>query len=259
MLYNGLGRYDDALAAARRAVRARRARPRRLGAGRAGRGGRPERPAELAADAARAARRADRVRAAPTGRSGCEARSRALLSDGDAAEAPLPRGDRAARPHAGSRSNSPAPICSTASGCAASSRRVDAREQLRAAHEMFGGMGAEAFAERAARELLATGETVPQAHRRDARRADRAGGPDRPARRARASPTPRSAPSCSSAPAPSSTTCTRCSPSSASARATDSIARSAVARASGAARADWGVGLGKPQTRLRREPVRVDR
>ena len=39
-------------------------------------------------------------------------------------------------------------------------RRVDAREQLRGAHEMFVRMGAEAFAERARRELTATGETV---------------------------------------------------------------------------------------------------
>ena len=39
-------------------------------------------------------------------------------------------------------------------------RRVDAREQLRAAHEMFSAAGAEAFAERARGELLATGETV---------------------------------------------------------------------------------------------------
>ena len=39
-------------------------------------------------------------------------------------------------------------------------RRVDAREQLRAAHEMFSDFGADAFAERARRELLATGETV---------------------------------------------------------------------------------------------------
>jgi DNA-binding CsgD family transcriptional regulator len=40
------------------------------------------------------------------------------------------------------------------------SRRVDAREQLRVAHEMFGDIGAEGFAERARRELLATGETA---------------------------------------------------------------------------------------------------
>ncbi|MFZ0379343.1 MAG: LuxR C-terminal-related transcriptional regulator, partial [Solirubrobacteraceae bacterium] len=39
-------------------------------------------------------------------------------------------------------------------------RRVHAREQLRAAHEMFSRMGAAAFAERAWRELSATGETV---------------------------------------------------------------------------------------------------
>jgi DNA-binding CsgD family transcriptional regulator len=39
-------------------------------------------------------------------------------------------------------------------------RRIDARESLRTAHELFSTMGAEAFAERAARELLATGETA---------------------------------------------------------------------------------------------------
>jgi len=39
-------------------------------------------------------------------------------------------------------------------------RRVDARAQLRTAHEMFGAIGMEAFAERARRELAATGETV---------------------------------------------------------------------------------------------------
>jgi DNA-binding CsgD family transcriptional regulator len=41
-------------------------------------------------------------------------------------------------------------------------RRVDAREQLRAAHDTFSQIGAEAFAERARGELLATGETAPR-------------------------------------------------------------------------------------------------
>jgi len=39
-------------------------------------------------------------------------------------------------------------------------RRIDAREQLRLAHRMLAEIGMEAFAERARRELLATGETV---------------------------------------------------------------------------------------------------
>jgi DNA-binding CsgD family transcriptional regulator len=39
-------------------------------------------------------------------------------------------------------------------------RRVDAREQLRVAHEMLIAMGADGFAQRARRELMATGETV---------------------------------------------------------------------------------------------------
>jgi DNA-binding NarL/FixJ family response regulator len=39
-------------------------------------------------------------------------------------------------------------------------RRTDAREQLRIAHDMLDEMGVQAFAERARRELLATGETA---------------------------------------------------------------------------------------------------
>jgi DNA-binding CsgD family transcriptional regulator len=39
-------------------------------------------------------------------------------------------------------------------------RRVDARAQLRTAYDMCAAIGMEAFAERARRELLATGETV---------------------------------------------------------------------------------------------------
>jgi DNA-binding CsgD family transcriptional regulator len=49
-------------------------------------------------------------------------------------------------------------------------RRLDARVQLRTAHELFASMGAEAFADRARRELLATGETVRK--RRDETRGD---------------------------------------------------------------------------------------
>jgi DNA-binding CsgD family transcriptional regulator len=43
-------------------------------------------------------------------------------------------------------------------------RRSDARHQLRAAYDLFAAIGAEAFAERARRELLATGETVRKRH-----------------------------------------------------------------------------------------------
>jgi DNA-binding NarL/FixJ family response regulator len=40
------------------------------------------------------------------------------------------------------------------------SRRVEARERLRTAHELFDAIGMAAFAERARRELRATGETA---------------------------------------------------------------------------------------------------
>jgi DNA-binding CsgD family transcriptional regulator len=49
-------------------------------------------------------------------------------------------------------------------------RRTDAREQLRVAYERFSRIGADAFAERARGELLATGETVRK-RRDDAREA----------------------------------------------------------------------------------------
>jgi ATP/maltotriose-dependent transcriptional regulator MalT len=39
-------------------------------------------------------------------------------------------------------------------------RRVDSREQLRAAHSVFASIGMDAFAERARRELIATGEKL---------------------------------------------------------------------------------------------------
>ena len=49
-------------------------------------------------------------------------------------------------------------------------RRVDGREHLRVAYDMFAAMGAEGFADRARHELLATGEQVRK--RRDDTRDD---------------------------------------------------------------------------------------
>jgi len=43
-------------------------------------------------------------------------------------------------------------------------RRSDAREQLQAAHDVFTDMGARHFAERARRELAASGERAPRRH-----------------------------------------------------------------------------------------------
>ena len=47
-----------------------------------------------------------------------------------------------------------------ASGCGATTSAIAARDQLRRAYELFTATGADAFAERARAELLATGETV---------------------------------------------------------------------------------------------------
>ena len=93
-------------------------------------------------------------------------------------------------------------------------RRLDARKQLRTALEAFTSMGAEAFARRAERELLATGEharkrTVETLGELTPQEAQICA-----PRRARDTPTARSPLSCSSARARSSTTCARCSASS---------------------------------------------
>ena len=90
---------------------------------------------------------------------GIEAGSRALLSDGQDAE-PLYREavERLARTR-GVVHLARARLL-YGEWLRRENRRVDAREQLRAAHEMFSDIGAEGFAERARHELLATGETA---------------------------------------------------------------------------------------------------
>jgi DNA-binding CsgD family transcriptional regulator len=90
---------------------------------------------------------------------GIEARSRALLSDGEDADALYREAiDRLAR----SRVLVHRARAQLLYGewLRREERRRDARAQLRAAYETFSQIGARAFAERAGRELAATGETV---------------------------------------------------------------------------------------------------
>jgi DNA-binding CsgD family transcriptional regulator/tetratricopeptide (TPR) repeat protein len=158
-LYNSLGRYEDALVPAREAG---------------------EHPEELlfatwglvelieaavrSGDGALAADAFDRLSAATRASVtdwalGIEARSRALLSDGDAAERLYREAiDRLGRTRV--RVALARAHLLYGEWLRRERRRVDAREQLRTAHGMFDAMGAEAFAERARRELAATGETV---------------------------------------------------------------------------------------------------
>jgi DNA-binding CsgD family transcriptional regulator len=90
---------------------------------------------------------------------GIEARSRALLSEGGAADR-LYRDaiDRLSATNL--RSEAARAHLLYGEWLRREGRRADAREQLRTAHDMLAAIGMEAFAERARRELMATGEKV---------------------------------------------------------------------------------------------------
>ena len=90
---------------------------------------------------------------------GIEARSRALLSDGESAEHLYREAiERLGRTRV--RAEVARAHLLYGEWLRRQHRRVGSREQLRAACEMLAAMGAGGFAERARRELLATGETV---------------------------------------------------------------------------------------------------
>ena len=90
---------------------------------------------------------------------GIYARSRALLSDGQDAEGFYREAvDRLSRTHL--RPELARAHLLYGEWLRREGRRADARAQLRTAYDMCAAIGMEAFAERARRELLATGETV---------------------------------------------------------------------------------------------------
>ncbi len=159
VLYNGLGRYDEALTAAGLASE----RPDGLASSNSGplelveaaaRSGQPER----ASGALR--RLAETTSAAGSDWAlGVQARSRALLGTGEYAER-LYREAIERLGHTRVRAELARTHLLYGEWLRRENRRVDAREQLRAAYEMLTVMGIDAFAERARHELLATGETV---------------------------------------------------------------------------------------------------
>jgi len=159
VLYNGLGVHDRALAAAREAVDC----PSNSAASAWGTVELIEAAARLGereAAAEAVERLAELADAAGTDWAlGVTARSRALVSSDEAAE-PL-YGEALERLGRGRmRVDLARAHLLYGEWLRREGRRVDAREQLRTAHELLHSMGLEAFAERARRELLATGEKV---------------------------------------------------------------------------------------------------
>jgi ATP/maltotriose-dependent transcriptional regulator MalT len=102
----------------------------------------------------------ERTRVTPTDWSlGIEARIRALLSEGDIADGLYRESiDRLGRTRV--RVELARGRLLYGEWLRREHRRLDAREQLRIAHDLLAEMGVEAFAERARRELVATGESI---------------------------------------------------------------------------------------------------
>jgi DNA-binding CsgD family transcriptional regulator len=102
----------------------------------------------------------ERTRVTPTEWAlGIEARIRALLSDGEAADGFYRESvERLGRTRI--RAELARSRLLYGEWLRRQGRRMDAREQLRTAHQMLEEMGMAAFAERARRELRATGETA---------------------------------------------------------------------------------------------------
>jgi DNA-binding CsgD family transcriptional regulator len=159
VLCNGLGRYGDAVAAARDAG----ADPRELGPPQWALAELVEagvRSAQTRTAAAALEQLSEMTRASGTDWAlGIEASRRALLSDGAAADT-LHREaiERLGRTRV--RVELARAQLLYGEWLRREGRRADARAQLRTAHESLTAMGVDAFAERARRELLATGETV---------------------------------------------------------------------------------------------------
>src|SRR5689334_696694 len=159
ILYNGLGRYDKALEEARQASEQQPelhvsawALPELIEA--ASRTGQTR----VAADALDRLAEATSISQTDWG-PGIHARSRALLSDGEDAETSYREAiDRLSRTPL--RRELARAHLLYGEWLRRERRPSDAREQLRTAHGMLEAMGAEAFAERARRELRATGETA---------------------------------------------------------------------------------------------------